>query len=48
VNLVVFIERTAGTPGRRVSCVGEVIGLNGDDYILKHVGVSTVDDAPVQ
>ena len=32
VNVVAFIERTPGTPGRQVSSVGQVRGLSRNDY----------------
>ena len=35
VNLIVFIERMAGKPGRRVSAVAEVDGLVDDEYVLR-------------
>jgi type IV secretion system protein VirB11 len=35
VNLILFIERTAEAPGRRVSAVVDVIGLDGEDYLLR-------------
>jgi type IV secretion system protein VirB11 len=34
VGLVVFIERTADAPGRRVSAIDRVDGLDGDGYRL--------------
>ena len=36
VNLVVFISRTAASPGRQISDVAEVAGLSADEYVLKH------------
>ena len=37
VHLIAFIERTAGAPGRRVSSVSEVLGLDGDEYRLREL-----------
>ncbi len=39
VNFVVFISRTAVSPGRRVSDVAEVTGVVGDEYMLSHAVV---------
>jgi type IV secretion system protein TrbB len=35
INLIVFIERTAETPGRQVSEIVVVTGLAGDDYVVQ-------------
>jgi len=34
VNLIAFIERTPQAPGRRVSAVMNVVGLDREDYLL--------------
>ena len=39
IGLVVFIERTPGRPGRRVSAIDRIAGIDGDTYRLVPVGL---------
>jgi type IV secretion system protein VirB11 len=39
IGLVVFIERSPGRPGRRVSAIDRIAGLEGDAYRLVPVGL---------
>jgi P-type conjugative transfer ATPase TrbB len=37
VNLVIFVERISDTPGRKVSAVSKVLGLQGAEYQLENI-----------